>query len=188
MGDHGAHCGGVSSQIEYKIIRSSRRTLAIQITRAGEVVVRAPKKMAMARIREFVEIHRDWIEKKQQEAKRKEEEFPQCTPREEAYYREQAARVLRERAAYFADQMGVTYARITIRGQKTRWGSCSSRGNLNFNWKLMLCPQEVQDYVVVHELAHLKEMNHSPAFYREVEKVLPDYRRQIQWLRVYGKL
>ncbi len=188
MGDHGAHCGSVPSRIEYRIIRSSRRTLAIQVTREGEVVARAPKRMTLAHIREFVEAHKDWIEKKQQEMEEREEAFPLCSPREEAFYREQAARVLRERAAYFAAQMGVSYARITIRGQKTRWGSCSSKGNLNFNWKLMLCPREVQDYVVVHELAHLKEMNHSPAFYREVERILPDYRRQIQWLRVYGRL
>ncbi|MDY3888895.1 MAG: M48 family metallopeptidase, partial [Agathobacter sp.] len=81
-----------------------------------------------------------------------------------------------KRVAYFADIMGVDYGRITIRMQKTRWGSCSSKGNLNFNCLLMLAPPEVIDYVVVHELCHRKEMNHSKAFWREVERVLPDYR------------
>lgn len=79
----------------------------------------------------------------------------------------------------YAEIMGVTYGRITIRNQKTRWGSCSSKGNLNFNCFLMLCDMDLVEYVVVHELAHRKEMNHSPAFWAEVEKVLPDYRDRL---------
>ena len=75
---------------------------------------------------------------------------------------------------------------ITIRNQKTRWGSCSSKGNLNFNCLLMLTPPEVIDYVVVHELCHRKEMNHSGAFWAEVEKVLPDYKEQVKWLKENG--
>ena len=83
--------------------------------------------------------------------------------------------------------MGVTYGRITIRAAKTRWGSCSGAGNLNFHWKLILMPDEVLDYVVVHELAHRKQMNHSPAFWAEVEKVLPDYRERRRWLKNWGQ-
>lgn len=86
----------------------------------------------------------------------------------------------------YAKQIGVTYGRITIRNQKTRWGSCSSKGNLNFNCLLMLTPPEVIDYVVVHELCHRKEMNHSGAFWAEVEKVLPDYKEQVKWLKENG--
>ena len=82
--------------------------------------------------------------------------------------------------------MGVTYGRISIREQKTRWGSCSSAGNLNFNWRLIFAPEEVLDYVVVHELAHRKEMNHSKAFYAVVESVLPDYKSSRRWLREHG--
>ena len=88
--------------------------------------------------------------------------------------------------AYFAKQIGATYGRITIRNQKTRWGSCSSKGNLNFNCLLMLAPSEVIDYVVVHELCHRKEMNHSKAFWSEVEKVLPDYKAHVKWLKDEG--
>lgn len=87
---------------------------------------------------------------------------------------------------YFARQVGVDYGRITIRNQKTRWGSCSSKGNLNFNCLLMLAPAEILDYVVVHELCHRKEMNHSKAFWAEVEKVLPDYRESVKWLKEKG--
>lgn len=91
--------------------------------------------------------------------------------------------VIPERVEYFAEMMNVTYGRITIREQKTRWGSCSSKGNLNFNWKLVLMPEEVLDYVVVHELAHRKEMNHSERFWNHVEKVLPDYQARRKLLR-----
>ena len=80
----------------------------------------------------------------------------------------------------------MTWGRITIRCQKTRWGSCSAKGNLNFNCLLMLSPPQVQTYVVVHELAHRKHMDHSPAFWAEVETVLPDYRDSVRWLKTNG--
>ena len=92
-----------------------------------------------------------------------------------------------ERVRYFAPKVGVDYGMITIRNQKTRWGSCSARGNLNFNCLLMLAPSEVIDYVVVHELCHRKELNHSPRFWAEVARVLPDYKRQERWLKENGK-
>lgn len=96
---------------------------------------------------------------------------------------QKAGETIAVRAAYFAQKMGVSYGKITIREQKTRWGSCSSKGNLNFNWKLILMPREVLDYVVVHELAHRKEMNHSRAFYQVVESIMPDYKIWQNWLR-----
>ena len=99
---------------------------------------------------------------------------------------ERAKRIFPERTAYFALRMGVDYGRITIREQKTRWGSCSSKGNLNFNWKLILAPPEVLDYVVVHELCHLKKMNHSKAFWDEVGKVMPEYETYKLWLKENG--
>ena len=91
------------------------------------------------------------------------------------------------RVAYFADIMHVDYGRITIRNQRTRWGSCSSKGNLNFNCLLMCAPPEVIDYIVVHELCHRKQMNHSKAFWQEVEDMLPDYKVQEKWLKTEGK-
>ena len=99
---------------------------------------------------------------------------------------QKAMAVLPERTAYFAAKIGVSYGGITIRNQKTRWGSCSSIGNLNFNCLLMLTPPEIQDYVVVHELCHRKEMNHSDRFWKEVEKILPDYKERKAWLKEHG--
>lgn len=97
--------------------------------------------------------------------------------------RELARRKITGRVEYFAPLVGVDYNRIFIKEQKTRWGSCSSLGNLNFNWKLILLDELLLDYVVVHELAHRKQMNHSPAFWAEVERVLPDYRERRKRLR-----
>ena len=99
---------------------------------------------------------------------------------------QKAMEVLPERTAYFSKKIGVSYGGITIRNQKTRWGSCSSKGNLNFNCLLMLTPPEIQDYVVVHELCHRKEMNHSDRFWKEVEKILPDYKERRFWLKEHG--
>lgn len=90
---------------------------------------------------------------------------------------------LEKKTAFFCAQMQVEVGRISIKEQKTRWGSCSSKGNLNFNWKLILMPERIMDYVVVHELAHRKQMNHSAAFWKEVEAILPDYSERRQWLR-----
>ena len=99
---------------------------------------------------------------------------------------DKALKVIPERVEYFAKVIGVTYGKITVRNQKTRWGSCSSKGNLNFNCLLMLAPPEVLDYVVVHELCHRKQMNHSKAFWLEVEKVLPNYKEVRKWLKEEG--
>ena len=99
--------------------------------------------------------------------------------------RQRAKEKLRERVEYYASEMGVTYNRIFIKEQKTRWGSCSSSGNLNFNWKLILIDEELLDYVVVHELAHRKQMNHSQQFWQEVEKILPDYKERRRRLKEF---
>ena len=99
-----------------------------------------------------------------------------------------ALEVIPQRVAYYAPLVGVTYGRITIRNQRSKWGSCSSKGNLNFNCLLMLTPPEVLDSVVVHELCHRKEMNHSERFYAEVLRVFPDYWAQNKWLKENGDI
>ena len=99
----------------------------------------------------------------------------------------QAKQIFSEKVARYAKEMGVTYGRVTIRHQKTRWGSCSGLGNLNFNCLLLFAPDAVQDYVVIHELCHRKEMNHSDRFWCEVAKVMPDYKVHKKWLKENGR-
>ena len=174
-------------KIEYQIKRSSRRTLAIHITPEGTVEVRCPMTMPKATVESFVESKRGWIEKHLQALSTKPQE-PKLTEAERQTLARQAGEVFLERVSYYAPLVGVSFGRITIRCQRSRWGSCSSKGNLNFNCLLMLSPPEVLDYVVVHELCHLKEMNHSPKFYAEVLRVFPEYRKWQKWLKDKGDL
>ena len=112
------------------------------------------------------------------------------TEEELSLLKAKAVPLFAERAALYAPRIGsrgVTYGRITVRCQKTRWGSCSAKGNLNFNLLLLLAPSEVLDYVVVHELCHLLHMDHSAAFWREVARVLPDFRQREKWLKTNGR-
>ena len=101
----------------------------------------------------------------------------------EWWYRQQAEKVIKKRADELCSLLGVTYGRLSIRRAKTRWGSCSRKGNLNFNWKLMMAPEPVIDYVIIHELAHLKEMNHSKNFWKVVAEHCPQWRKRKKWLR-----
>ena len=172
-----------------KLIRSDRRTISLEITPAGQVVVRAPRHMSEAEIRRFVDSKSSWLAKYLQ--KRLEDVDSLQT---EGSFTEQeiermvklAKQVIPEKVAYYARVMGVSYGRISIRKQKTRWGSCSREGNLNFNCLLMMAPPEVLDYVVVHELSHRLEMNHSARFWAQVEKAIPDYRAPRKWLKEHG--
>ena len=168
--------------IPYRVIRSSRRTVSLQIIPGGEVLVRCPRRMSNGDIRRFVESKSGWIEKhleKQTAAAR----LPVFSDGQLQALASQARQTVPERVAYFAPLVGVTYGRITIRSQHTLWGSCSSKGNLNFNCLLMKAPPEVLDYVVVHELAHRREMNHSKNFWKIVEAELPDYRERRRRLK-----
>ena len=103
-----------------------------------------------------------------------------------AWYRRRAAEVLKERIAHWAPLVGVAVPPVTIKDMHSRWGSCSAKGRVNLYWGLVALPLELADYVVVHELAHLLELNHSPAFWRGVERVLPDYRERRKRLRSEG--
>lgn len=172
---------------QYKIIYSNRKTLAIQVTTTKEVIVRAPRSMSPSRIDAFLTNKESWILKHLNAMEHISESRQQILPESvRKRYIENARAVFTQKVSYYANLMGVTYGRITIREQKTRWGSCSSKGNLNFNWRLIFAPEYVIDYVVVHELAHRKEMNHSRAFYAVIEAVLPDYRIAQKWLKDHG--
>lgn len=102
------------------------------------------------------------------------------------WYKQQAGTVLKEKVARFADQVGRQPSKVTIRTCKSRWGSCSASGRLMFNWKIMMATEAVIDYLVVHELCHLLQANHSPRYWREVERVLPDFRSARDWLKRNG--
>ena len=175
-------------QRKLTLVRSSRKTLSLQIRPDGSLLVRAPLKLPEKEILEFVREKSDWIDKHLQKVERTNRAAEEAPLSMEDIHNlaEQALRGLPIRVRFFAEKMGVTYGRITIRNQRGRWGSCSSAGNLNFNCLLMLSPPEVRDYVIVHELAHRKQMNHSAAFWEEVEKVLPDYRQRLKWLKDQG--
>ena len=161
--------------------------MTIQIKSDGRVVDRAPMRMSGAAIRQLLEEKSAWIEKHLAQIRRQNESAePAFSPEQLRQLAEAARQDLPRRAARFAPLLGVSCGRITIRAQKSRWGSCSTRGNLNFNCLLMLCPEEVRDYVVVHELCHRKEMNHSRRFWLELARVLPEYEQQRQWLKANG--
>ena len=171
-----------------KIIRSARRTICLQWTAEG-LVVRAPRTATERQIRAAVEQHADWIEKQRKKYEKARETLPsveKLSSEELRALAERARETIPARVAHFAPLVGVSYGRITIRSQRTRWGSCSAAGNLNFNCLLMLAPPEVLDSVVVHELCHRKEPNHSRRFYAEVLRVFPDYRRWQKWLKDNG--
>ena len=174
--------------LEYHVIRSSRRTLAVQIVQDG-VVVRAPRYASSAEIESFVRSHKDWIVRHMAEVEEQKSRMSGVEPLswdEVNELAQKAMKVIPERVRYYAPKIGVDYGKITIRNQRTRWGSCSSKGNLNFNCLLMLAPQEAIDSVVVHELCHRKEMNHSDHFYSEVLRVFPDYWKWDRWLKENG--
>ena len=164
--------------IEYTLIRSARRTLGLEITPACEVVVRAPLRCSQRQIDRFVAEHRDWIEGKLalQQRRAAWRAAMEPTPEQERELRRQAADVLPQRVAYYAPQMGVSPTGIKITSARTRFGSCNGKNSLCFSWRLMQYPPEAVDYVVVHELAHIRHHNHSRDFWAVVESVLPDYR------------
>lgn len=185
-------------QIICAVVRSKRRSYGIVVDEDGEVTVRIPMRGSMTVARKLVADKKDWIiEKIQFQKYRRQVREAQAAQSENKYtpqqreglerrYRQAAKEYIPKRADYYAQQLGVTYERIRIAEQKTRWGSCSSKGTLSFNWKLMLAPPKVLDYVVIHELCHLIEMNHSSRFWRLVEEIMPDYKEYRKWLKENG--
>lgn len=174
----------------YEILRSGRGTLALEI-REGRLLVRAPWRAKQAEIDALLEQHEAWIERHLQKAEARRAAAEAQAPLSSEDIRalaDRALQIIPERVRYYAPLIGVSYGRITIRNQRSKWGSCSAKGNLNFNCLLMLAPPEVLDSVVVHELCHRKEMNHSPRFYAEVLRVFPDYHKWDGWLKENGPL
>ena len=177
-----------TSLLPVRVIKSSRKTVSIEL-KTDEIIIRAPKRMCNNEIQDIIAKKRSWIEKHYLVMQERQNNFKQLAPytkKELNELTEKARTVIPRKVKEYAERIGTDYGHITIRHQRTRWGSCSSKGNLNFNCLLMLFPDEVIDSVVVHELCHRKHMNHSAAFYREVETVFPQYHVCQEWLKENG--
>lgn len=179
-------------ELPYALVRSNRRSCSISIDPEGRITVRVPMRISEKEISHLLIEKRIWIITKYLEVLKQQQSRPvsdltdtQRTALEQRYIA--AARdYFPKRVAYFIQFTGGSYNRITIRDQKTRWGSCSAKGTLSFNWRLLLAPPSIPDYVIVHELCHLTHMNHSAAFWKKVESVYPDYRTARKWLKDHG--
>ena len=168
--------------MEYEIIRSDRRTVAITL-KDGRVILRAPKRLSDKEAEKIIVAHEKWIKSKldsSKEKKKKEEALSECQIRE---LKKNAKKYFKDKIEYYSKIMGLNYSRMTITSAKTRFGSCSSKGSISFSYRLMLYPESAREYVVVHELAHLREMNHSKDFYAIVERYLPDYKERRKKLK-----
>ncbi|MBD5504826.1 MAG: M48 family metallopeptidase [Lachnospiraceae bacterium] len=180
-------------ELPYTLIRSNRRSFSISISPDGQITVRVPMRATQKEISHLLIEKRIWIVTKYLEVQEKQRNRPvsELTDTQrialEKRYITAAKEYFPKRVAHFQQFTGGSYNRITIRDQKTRWGSCSARGTLSFNWRLMLAPPAILDYVVVHELCHLTHMNHSAAFWQKVESVYPDYRTARKWLKDHGQ-
>lgn len=178
----------MSEKIDYTLIRSDRKTISISVTSEG-LIVRAPRSARIAEINRILSEKSGWIRKHLKQAEdlsAVKDAMPKLTTAELTLLKKKAATVIPERLRLYAPLIGVSYGRVTIRCQHTRWGSCSSKGDLNFNCLLMLAPIAVLDSVVVHELCHRKYMDHSDLFYAEVLRVFPQYFECHQWLKTNG--
>jgi predicted metal-dependent hydrolase len=184
-------------RLPVRIVRSARRTICIVIDKDANIELRIPQKTTEREITDVLKLKTNWIIKKHREitkqllSARDKQNTDRFTDRQrtllEKRYRKSAADYFTLRVQHYESIMGVQHKKIVIRDQKTRWGSCSTTGTLSFNWRLMLAPSEVIDYVVVHELCHFRHMDHSKDFWACVESVMPDYRTHKQWLRDHGR-
>ena len=176
--------------MEFEVIRSNRKSMAVEI-KLNKLIIRAPMQATNEDINSFMLKNKAWIEKNLAKAQAQQQaaaSIKKLTMDEIRQLADKALEIIPGRVNYYAPLVGVTYGRITIRNQRSKWGSCSSKGNLNFNCLLMLTPPEVIDSVVVHELCHRKEMNHSDRFYSEVLRVFPDYWKWDRWLKDNGNI
>ena len=163
---------------KYKIIRSDRKTLSLQVTGECEIIVRAPKRYSERKIEKFISEHEDWLEKALARQQSVKDSKIELSDDDIKYLKKLAGEILPKKVEYYASVMGVEPQNVKITSAQKRFGSCSSKNNICFSYILMLYSEEAVDYVVVHELAHTVHHDHSRQFYAFVENVLPDYRKR----------
>ncbi len=173
---------------EYRLIRSGRRTVAIQVTEDCEIIVRAPKLFSQRKIDKFIEEHDEWIKKALSAQQKKADGRLALSAEDIRKLKKIAGNVLTQKTEYYAKLMGVEYSTVKITSAQKRFGSCSGKNGICYSYMLMLYPEEAVDYVVVHELAHTVHHNHSKPFYSFVESILPDYKEREKLLKGSQKL
>lgn len=177
-------------EIRISVIRSARKSLGLEVRDVNTVLARIPTRVSDRELKAFVENHRSWIlEKTEVMAEREEKRKSTPAPPPELLSKTDRMKIqlkIGKRVRHYCEAMGVTVGYVTVKNQKTRWGSCSAKGNVNFNYQLAFLPDELLDYVVIHELAHRRHMDHSMAFWAEVEKYCPDYRERRERLKEYS--
>lgn len=174
------------SQETFVLIRSRRKTVSIEINRNAEVIVRADPRVQIDQIEKFLLEKQRWIRKKKEYVLDRKDKIIRVNPHLVDQYKIQAYEKIGQRLNWYSTVTGLKYRSFKISGAKSRFGSCTSKGVLSFSWRLIFFPQEIMDYVVVHELTHLKEFNHSKGFWERVGLVLPDYKRHRKWLKENG--
>lgn len=172
-----------------EMILSSRASFQLSVTGRGHLIVRMPYYATELEAREMIEKHRSWVEANialMQERQRIKQQYVPFTQAEKAAMKRKAQQLIPPRIEYFELLLGVDHQSVSYRFQKTRWGSCSRKGGLNFNCLLAACPPEVLDSVVAHELCHRLHMDHSAAFYQDLARICPDYKSCRKWLKEHG--
>ena len=169
--------------MDYEIVRSKRRTVALQLKSDGSALVRAPLRMSEGAIAQFVESHRAWLENARKRQAARQEKYPEPTVEERKALIEKAKAVLPARIAHYSSLLGLSPTAVRITGAKTRFGSCSGKNALSFSWRLMRYDDAAIDLVVAHELCHIAHHDHSPAFYALLSSVLPDHKERAKLLK-----
>lgn len=167
----------------YELVRSRRKTMALEVTADCRVVVRAPMQVSAKQVEAFVSAHGDWVAKHLARQRERREARPEPGAEEREALIRRAKEVLPDLVAQYSARMGLYPAGVRITGAKSRFGSCSGKNRICFSWRLMQYPQPAIEYVVVHELAHIRHKNHGEGFYGCVAQVLPDWRERRQLLR-----
>lgn len=168
---------------DYTLIRAKRRTMSLQLDRDGRAVVRAPYGVKKEFIDRFVAEHEVWLARAREKQQNRRLAHPEPTDEERKALLAQAREYLPMRVDYWSGIMGLTPTGLKITSARTRFGSCSGKNSLCFSWRLMQYPPEAIDYVVVHELAHIRHHDHSPAFYALIERYMPDWRERMKPLK-----